>query len=237
MRKEDGVIAKVTLGSKVIRNQDDGLTKTRPTVKATKMLRLEDLWKPIKVIQKVEYKKFDPVQYPDQNNLFKDSIDGIEKSKEETENMALPIPPQLETNLDAAGHQENVNEEGEMDEDGKQIEFPERAIKSANDEQFAFVHSQKLKNARLQPPAQMPNSESKAMVNHHKRPMRRKVLINEPDGILKVRPGYGEQGEGVYLEGAEKTEGDKSVKNHSFNVFISNMISLKRTIPDTRDEE
>jgi len=51
----------------------------------------------------------------------------------------------------------------------------------------------------------------------------------------KVRPGLGEHGKGVSLP-KEQTEEDikENMKLHSFNKYVSDVISLKRELPDTR---
>ena len=52
---------------------------------------------------------------------------------------------------------------------------------------------------------------------------------------FKVRPGLGEHGKGVSLP-KEQTEEDikENMKLHSFNKYVSDVISLKRELPDTR---
>ena len=52
---------------------------------------------------------------------------------------------------------------------------------------------------------------------------------------MKVRPGLGNNGKGVSLP-KEQTEEDikEQMRQHSFNKYVSDVISLKRDLPDTR---
>ena len=63
-----------------------------------------------------------------------------------------------------------------------------------------------------------------------------------PEEVLafeaKVRPGLGDKGKGVSLP-KEQTEEDikEQMKHHSFNKYVSDVISLKRDLPDTRHQQ
>ena len=64
-------------------------------------------------------------------------------------------------------------------------------------------------------------------------------ISDVPEAILdfeaKVRDGLGENGRSVSLS-KEQTEDDikDQMKHHSFNKYVSDVISLKRNLPDTR---
>ena len=52
----------------------------------------------------------------------------------------------------------------------------------------------------------------------------------------KVVPGFGEDGRGEELQGAEKESAEDVMKKEAFNLILSDKISLNRSVPDTRDK-
>lgn len=58
------------------------------------------------------------------------------------------------------------------------------------------------------------------------------------DFEARVRPGMGENGKPVTLDKSEQTAEDikDQMKAHSFNKYLSDLISLKRDLPDTRHQ-
>ncbi|XP_076361409.1 polypeptide N-acetylgalactosaminyltransferase 1-like [Tachypleus tridentatus] len=54
------------------------------------------------------------------------------------------------------------------------------------------------------------------------------------DGIMKVIPGLGEQGRPVFLNESEQTLADDLFRSAAFNIYLSDRISLNRSLPDAR---
>lgn len=74
----------------------------------------------------------------------------------------------------------------------------------------------------------------------------RQIISNDPGhrGVydaskkLNLNPGKGEMGEAAYLDTEEEKKYAESIfANHSFNSFLSDKISLDRTIKDVRGQE
>ncbi|TKR67082.1 hypothetical protein L596_023287 [Steinernema carpocapsae] len=61
--------------------------------------------------------------------------------------------------------------------------------------------------------------------------------VHEKPDYSKTRDGPGENGRPVVLTGEKKTKGNEDMKNWFMNVEASDMISLDRSIPDTRAVE
>ena len=57
------------------------------------------------------------------------------------------------------------------------------------------------------------------------------------DFEAKVRPGLGEKGRGVTLQEQTEDHIKENMKHHSFNKYVSDVISLKRDLPDTRHQQ
>ncbi|XP_023210997.1 polypeptide N-acetylgalactosaminyltransferase 1-like [Centruroides sculpturatus] len=61
-----------------------------------------------------------------------------------------------------------------------------------------------------------------------------KPIVSNADDIMNVIPGLGENGVAVHLSKKEQKEADKLFNQAAFNVYLSNRISLNRSVPDPR---
>uniref|UniRef100_A0A158Q8H7 Polypeptide N-acetylgalactosaminyltransferase n=1 Tax=Elaeophora elaphi TaxID=1147741 RepID=A0A158Q8H7_9BILA len=63
------------------------------------------------------------------------------------------------------------------------------------------------------------------------------VLLHKVPDYSKRRTGPGEDGNGVYLIGKQKVQGEVDMKNWFMNLVASDLISLDRSVPDYRHEQ
>ena len=76
-----------------------------------------------------------------------------------------------------------------------------------------------------------PVTSTEELSNNPDEPVAQEVL----DFEAQVRPGLGDYGRAVVLSDEQTDEDIKGLmKDHSFNKFVSDVISLKRDLPDTR---